>query len=74
MLKNASFGFQLFSYKSLYLLTLPDGGPYHTETSPLICSANRWTSFYMIGTSVMKDLKNLAGFMIIIEDLRSSLK
>ena len=30
-----------------------DGGPYHIETSPLICSANQWTDFYMIGTSVM---------------------
>ena len=30
------------------------GGPYHVETSPLICSENQWTSFYMIGTSVMK--------------------
>ena len=24
-------------------------------TSPLICSANHWTGFYMIGTSVMKE-------------------
>ena len=22
-----------------------DGGPYHIETSPLICSANQWTGF-----------------------------
>ena len=34
-----------------------DGWPYHTETSPLICRANQWTSFYMIGTSVMKELR-----------------
>ena len=34
-----------------------DGGPYHIETNPLICSANQWTGFYMIGTSVMKELK-----------------
>ena len=26
------------------------------ETSPLICRANQWTSFYMITASVMKDL------------------
>ena len=32
-------------------------GPYHIETSPVICSANQWTGFYMIGTSVMKELK-----------------
>ena len=29
-------------------------GRYHIETSPLICSANQWTDFYMITTSVMK--------------------
>ena len=28
-----------------------EGGPYHIETSPLICSG-----FYMIGTSVMEEL------------------
>ena len=33
-----------------------DGGPYHKETSPLICSAIRWTGFYMIRASVMKKL------------------
>ena len=22
-----------------------DGGPYHIETSPLICRANQWTDF-----------------------------
>ena len=26
------------------------------EISPLICSANQWTDFYMTGTSVMKEL------------------
>ena len=31
--------------------------PYHIETSPLICSANQWIGFYMIGTFVMKELK-----------------
>ena len=30
-----------------------DGGPYHIETSPLICRAG----FYMIGTFVLKQLK-----------------
>ena len=34
-----------------------DGGPYHIEISPLISSANQWTGFYMIMTSVMKELK-----------------
>ena len=31
-------------------------GLYHVEISPLICRANQWTGFYMIGTSVMKEL------------------
>ena len=34
-----------------------EGEPYYPETSPLICSANQWTGFYMIGTFVIKDLK-----------------
>ena len=34
-----------------------DGGRRHIETSPLICSANQWTGFYMTTASVMKDLK-----------------
>ena len=33
------------------------GGRYHIETSPLICSAIQWTSFYMITASVIKELK-----------------
>ena len=37
-------------------LTFHDGGPYHIETSPLIYRANQWTDFYMIGTTVMKEL------------------
>ena len=36
-------------------------GPYHIETSPLICTTNQWTSFYMIGTSVMKGLMLMSG-------------
>ena len=31
------------------------GGSYDIETSPLICSANYWTGFYMIGTSFVKE-------------------
>ena len=33
-----------------------DGGRYHIEASPLICSANQWTGFYTITASVMKEL------------------
>ena len=29
---------------------------HHIETSLLICRANQWTGFYMIGASVMKEL------------------
>ena len=36
-----------------------DEGRYHIETSPSICSANQLTGFYMISTSVMKELKNI---------------
>ena len=28
----------------------------HTETSPLICSANQWTDFFMTETSAKKKL------------------
>ena len=30
--------------------------PYHLETITVICSANQWNGFYMIETSVMKEL------------------
>ena len=33
-----------------------EGGPYHIETSPLICSANKRTGFYMIVTSITEEL------------------
>ena len=33
-----------------------DGCPYHIQISPLICIANQWIGFYMIGASVMKEL------------------
>ena len=37
-------------------LTFHGRGHYHIETSPLICSPNQWTGFYMITPSVMKEL------------------
>ena len=30
------------------------------EASPLICFANQWTGFYIIGTFVMKDLMEVS--------------
>ena len=46
-----------FWYFYLVFLVFRDGGRYHIETSPLICSANQWTGFYMITAAVMKGLK-----------------
>ena len=43
-----------------------DRGPYHIETSRLICTANRLTGFYMIVTSVMKELSLLIFMRTII--------
>ena len=37
-----------------------DRGPSHIETSPRICRANQWTGFYIIGTSIMNELKHLS--------------
>ena len=33
-----------------------DGVPYHIGTILLIYSANEWTGFYIIGTSIMEEL------------------
>ena len=35
-----------------------DRGPYHIETSPMICRDDQWTGFYMIGISVMKEFSH----------------
>ena len=40
-------------------LSYRNEGPCHIETSSLICFANQWTGFCMIGTSVMKELIRL---------------
>ena len=41
----------------VYCQPFHDRGRYHIETSPLICSANHFTGFYMITASVMKGLR-----------------
>ena len=51
----------LLMQKDIYLLILEsllfhDRGPYHIEASPLICPANLWISFYIIETSVIKEI------------------
>ena len=43
-------------YKLFLIQLFYDGGPYHKETSPLICKANQWTGFSLIGSSIMKEL------------------
>ena len=42
-----------------------DGDPYNLEISRLICSANQWTGFYMIGASVIKELTETSVFFKI---------
>ena len=34
-----------------------DRGPYHRETSPLVCRTNQCTCFFVTGAAVMKELK-----------------
>ena len=72
---NSSF-FSLNENKSVDHLVLKpifcvchfhDGGSYHIETSPLICRANEWTGFYMIGTSAMKELRDTVNRLIAIQ-------
>ena len=46
----------LFDSDKRFTTLIYDGGCYHIETSPLICSANQWTGFYMITVSVLKEL------------------
>ena len=45
-----------------------EGGLYHIEICSLICRANQWTGFYMIGTSATKESK------IYLADMRGSSK
>ena len=59
-----------FHATGLFLQLFHDACPYHIETSPLICRTNQWIGFYMIRTSVMKELtplKNIFGSVIFSE-------
>ena len=51
------------------VLLFHDAGPYHIETSTLICSLNQWTGFYMIRTSDMKELKKLLKKLVYMKQL-----
>ena len=45
-------------------------GSYHIETSVLICSTNQWNGFYVIESSIMKELLNFdSGCSIRIQNL-----
>ena len=44
----------------MYINLFHDGGPYHIETSPSLCSADQWTGFYMIGIYIMKVLRQVS--------------
>ena len=45
---------EFFSYHEMLNSFMTES--YHIETGLLICRANQWTGFYMIGTSIMKEL------------------
>ena len=53
---------ELFHYK----------GRYHIEISPLICTSNQWTGFYMITASVMKELRKCEAEFSFINPLTTS--
>ena len=47
-----------------------DRGPYHIESSLLICSANQWTGFFhMIGTSITKELKQVCSQSFLVSSI-----
>ena len=56
---NLIFSFSILRTIQCVFNFFHNRGPYHIETSPLIYPANQWTGFYMIKTSVMKELKGL---------------
>ena len=47
---------ELFFAKIIYNMQKTTICKNNIETSPLTFSANQWTDFYMIGTSLMKEL------------------
>ena len=57
-LKNAQLETILNSYPKgkLFRGNCPGGNFNQIATRSLICSVNQWTGFYLIGTSVMKEL------------------
>ena len=65
-LLRSSFSFSSSSKrKEIFAQLTLHEGPYHTETSPLICRSNQWTGFYMTGTFVIKELRWKIRFSLI---------
>ena len=54
---NLHISFMFYKYVCNLWFNSSMGGPYHIDTSPLICTANQWTGLHMIRTFVMKELK-----------------
>ena len=50
-------------------LTLYDGGPYHLETSPLICSVNQWTGFFLCDRDLRHERKKIIKKLYIFKML-----
>ena len=51
-----------------------DAGCYHIETGPLICSANQWTGFYMITSSVLKGSTKYVEIQVHMQMLFKTIK
>ena len=56
-------------YAPYFTLLFHDGGRYHIETSPLICSSNQWTGFYMNDKLRHERVTNEKGFFWKLHDL-----
>ena len=50
--------------KQQSIILFHDGGPCVIETSPLICTGNQWTSFCIVGTTVMEDSRRYSSTYI----------
>ena len=54
------------SFNVKYLYIFHGGVTFHIVTSSLICRANQWTGFYMIRTSVIKELKAIMYYYLLV--------
>ena len=69
ILKTIEYRYNVVCAPYLTLL-FHDGGRYHIETSPLICSSNQWTGFYMNDNKLRHErVTNEKGFFWKLHDL-----